>query len=137
MTKNSTSMSHADTPLTMPTASSHPSRRFPAHQHDANNKISCCVRQQPLRSPHDFCYASLLQICLPTDRYPCQNQGAMSISSNGHSTVVGRVRFNADGTALLSTGAESGVVLQHSVLALAASGRVSAGKETSQTLHEP
>eukprot|EP00752_Nemacystus_decipiens_P008508 g7598.t1 len=58
-------------------------------------------------------------------RYPCQNQGARSISAGGHSTAAGRVRFktaagrvrfNADGTALLSIGSDSRVVIQHRVL---------------------
>ncbi|CBJ30008.1 HELP domain containing protein [Ectocarpus siliculosus] len=49
-------------------------------------------------------------------RYPCQNQGARSVSAGGHSTEAGRVRFNADGTALISIGSDSRVVLQHSVL---------------------
>lgn len=50
-------------------------------------------------------------------RYPCQNQGAQSVSAIGHSSAVGRVRFNADGTALLSIGQESRAVLQYSLLA--------------------
>ncbi|CAM9254159.1 unnamed protein product, partial [Hapterophycus canaliculatus] len=50
-------------------------------------------------------------------RYPCQNQGARSVQSSGHSTAAGKVRFNADGTALLSIGSDSRAVLQHLVLA--------------------
>lgn len=50
-------------------------------------------------------------------RYPCQNQGARSVSAVGHSTAAGKVRFNADGTVLLSIGSDSRVVLQYSVLA--------------------
>ncbi|CAM9158619.1 unnamed protein product, partial [Scytosiphon promiscuus] len=50
-------------------------------------------------------------------RYPCQNQGAKSVPASGHSTAAGRVRFNADGTVLLSIGSDSRVVLQHLVLA--------------------
>ncbi|CAM9462791.1 unnamed protein product, partial [Pylaiella littoralis] len=49
-------------------------------------------------------------------RYPCQNQGARSISATGHSTAASRVRFNADGRVLLSVGSDSRVVLQHSIL---------------------
>ncbi|CAN0397866.1 unnamed protein product, partial [Ectocarpus sp. 13 AM-2016] len=45
-----------------------------------------------------------------------QNQGARAVSTGGHSTEAGRVRFNADGTALISISSGSRVVLQHSVL---------------------
>lgn len=79
------------------------------------------------RHNHENRKLDLAHVCMPTVyiyglvpllscRYPCQNQGARSISASGHSTAAGRVRFNADGTALLSIGSDSRVVVQHLVL---------------------
>lgn len=71
--------------------------------------------------PSSIFFLPLLRFWLPVPhacerRYPCQNQGARSVSASGHSTAASRVRFNADGGVLLSIGSDSRVVLQHLVL---------------------